>query len=171
MTCISSSFGSMQVGVRQQRQETRALDRRRQLALIVLLGSGDARGHDLAVFLDEILQDVDVLVVDFLDALGGETAELLTLEQVVAAFAALAVLAFAFCKLGASSHRAGHISFPRVIRIRLREKRRWCRYGSGAPESRDSAVALRVRPTKDPGRSDRVRPRPARRRRAARDRV
>ena len=72
-----------------QREKARALDRHRQLALVARLGAGDARRHDLAVFLDEVLQDLDVLVVDLLDAFGGEAAELLALEQVVAALALL----------------------------------------------------------------------------------
>ena len=86
----------MQIGVRHQRQESGALDRGRKLALIVRLGPGDPRGHDLAVFLDEVFEDIDILVVDFLDALGGKATELLALEQIVAALAALAVLAFSF---------------------------------------------------------------------------
>jgi len=82
----------MQVGVRQQREEARALDRRSELPLVVRLGASDASRHDLAVLLHEILQDIDVLVVDLLDVLGGDPAILLELEQIVAALAALAVL-------------------------------------------------------------------------------
>lgn len=37
--------------------------------------------HDLAVFLDEILERVDVLVVDRFNAFGREAAELLALEE------------------------------------------------------------------------------------------
>ena len=59
------------IGVRQQRQEPRALDRGRQLALVARLGAGDARRHDLAVLVDEILQELDVLVVDLLDAFSA----------------------------------------------------------------------------------------------------
>src|SRR5581483_8202402 len=92
-------------GVRQEREEARALDRRAELALVARLRAGDARRHDLAVLLHEVLQDVDVLVVDLLDVLGGEAAELLALEQVVAALAALAVaLALRF------AHRTRHVS-------------------------------------------------------------
>src|SRR5205814_3723551 len=100
-----------------------ALDGRRQLPLIAGLGAGNARRHDLAVFLDEILQDVDVLVIDLLHALGGKAAELLALEQVVSAFALLAILAFTLA-FGVSSHGTGHVSFlPWFLtsdRIRLR---------------------------------------------------
>src|SRR5712691_13336112 len=107
------------------------------------LGAGNARRHDLAVFLDEVLQHVDVLVVDLLDAFGSEPAELLALEQVIAALAAFAVLAFSFAfgKFRASSHRAGHISFLPSVRIRLHAAQRWCRYGNGEPGSRGSGAA------------------------------
>jgi len=53
----------------------------RQLALVVRLGAGDAGGNDLAVLVDEILEQLDILVVDFLDLLRGEAAELAALEQ------------------------------------------------------------------------------------------
>src|SRR5512135_792114 len=99
----------MQIGVRQKRQKTRALDGRRELALVMRLRARDPRRHDLAVLLDEILEDVDVLVVDFLHFLCGEAAKLATLEQIVAAFALLAVFPFSF----ASSDRAWHVSVPR----------------------------------------------------------
>src|SRR5690606_10327909 len=69
------------VGVRQQRQEARALDGGVELALVVRLGAGQPGRDDLAVFLDEIAQRVEILVVDLLDAGGGEAAELAALEQ------------------------------------------------------------------------------------------
>src|SRR5436189_5877705 len=100
----------MQVGVRQHRKESRTLDRGAELALIAGLGARDARRHDLAVFLHEVLQDVDVLVIDLLDVLRGEAAELLALEQVVAALAALAVLLELPFSL-ASSQWAWHVDF------------------------------------------------------------
>ena len=78
ITCMSRS--SVQVGVRQQREEARALDRGRQLALVARGGAGDARRDDLAVLVDEVLQQLDVLVVDPLDLLGGEAAELAAAE-------------------------------------------------------------------------------------------
>src|SRR5699024_825488 len=62
------------VGIRQQRQEARALDRGRQLALVARLGAGDAAGHDLAGFSDVLAQGVEILVVDLLHALGREAA-------------------------------------------------------------------------------------------------
>src|SRR5262249_45060392 len=98
---------------------------------VMRLRAGDARRHDLAVLLHEVLEHVDVLVVDLLDAFGGEPAELLALEQRVAAVAALAVLAFAFeVLLRASSHRSGHVSFLPSIRMRSHAARCWSRSGS-----------------------------------------
>ena len=72
---------SVQVGEVQQREEASALDRHAQLALVAGLGAGDARGNDLPVLVDEVLQDRDVLVVDFLDVLRGEAAELAPAEE------------------------------------------------------------------------------------------
>src|SRR5262245_41756947 len=72
---------SVQVGVRQQREEARALDRVGQLALVAGGGPGDARRDDLAGLVHEILQRLDVLVVDPLHLLGGEAAELAPAEQ------------------------------------------------------------------------------------------
>src|SRR5690606_3650796 len=69
------------VGVRDQREETRALDRERQLALVARLGAGDAARHDLAVLGEVLAQGVEILVVDLLDALGGELAELAAAEE------------------------------------------------------------------------------------------
>src|SRR6185503_20523491 len=80
---------SVQVGVVEQRQEARALDRNAQLALVARLGAGDARGDDLPVLVDEVLQDRDVLVVDFLDLLGGEAAELAAPEEAAILLAAV----------------------------------------------------------------------------------
>src|SRR5438067_2669258 len=99
----------MQIGVRQQREKARALDRRRKLSLIVRLRAGDPRRHDLAVLLDEVLEDVDVLVVDLLHLFGGEAAELAALEQIIPALAFLAVLAFRL----ASSDGTWHLNVPR----------------------------------------------------------
>jgi hypothetical protein len=76
------------------------------LALVAGLGARDARRHDLAVFLHEILQDVDVLVVDLDDLFGREAAELAALEQCIAAVALLQVLlVLAFT----SSDGTGHV--------------------------------------------------------------
>src|SRR5512139_852039 len=80
---------SMQVGVRHERQEARTLDRGAQLALVVRLGTGDAGRDDAAVFGDEFLQHVDVLVIHLDHFLSGEAAELATLEETpIAAIAA-----------------------------------------------------------------------------------
>src|SRR5258707_11385204 len=147
MTCMSRGLRSVQIGVGQQREKARALDRRAELALITRLGPGDACGHDFAVLLHEVLEDVDVLVVDLLDAFGGEAAELAALEQIITAFAALAILAFAFT-FGVSSHGTGHVNFlcgsvfrwfrDRQCGIRSRAAQRWCRCGSDPRESRGS---------------------------------
>src|SRR5690606_8056818 len=69
------------VGVRDQREEAGTLDRERQLALVARLGAGDAARHDLAVLGEVLAQGVEILVVDLLDTLGGELAELATAEE------------------------------------------------------------------------------------------
>src|SRR5689334_18482124 len=71
----------MEIRVGQQREEARALDRVRQLALVAGRGPGDARRDDLAGLVDEVLEDLDLLVVDPLDLLGGEAAELAAAEE------------------------------------------------------------------------------------------
>src|SRR5437763_11143969 len=81
MTCMAASSDAVLVGVRDHRQETRALDRGVQLALVDRAGAGQAGRNDLAVFGDEIAQGVDVLVIDLFDAGDGEAAEALALEQ------------------------------------------------------------------------------------------
>ena len=55
------------VGIRQQRQETRAFYGNSQLALVVRFGSGDAGGNDFAVFSNEIFQQINLFVIHFLD--------------------------------------------------------------------------------------------------------
>src|SRR5690606_31584210 len=77
--CLAS--GVVVVGVRDQRQETGALDRGRQLALVARLGAGDAARDDLAGLGQVLAQGVEILVVDLLDALGGELAELAAAEK------------------------------------------------------------------------------------------
>src|ERR1051326_4427194 len=69
------------IGVRQQREIARPLDRDRELALVAGLGAGQARRHDLAVLRDVLLERVEILVVDRLHTLGGERAELLATEK------------------------------------------------------------------------------------------
>src|SRR5262245_24103819 len=65
------------IGVRQQRQEARALHGHRELPLIERLRAGDAARNDLARLGDVALQRGQILVVDVLHAFGGEAAELL----------------------------------------------------------------------------------------------
>ena len=62
------------VGVGQQRQETGTLDGGGELALVAGAGASDARRHDLGDFGDEVFQQLDVFVVDLLDAFGREAA-------------------------------------------------------------------------------------------------
>src|SRR5450755_1566703 len=81
MTCMAFASDLVLVAVRQHRQETGALDARRQLALEEGARAGQAGGRDLAVLVDEIAQGVDVLVVDLLDAGDREAAEALATEQ------------------------------------------------------------------------------------------
>src|SRR6185312_10643243 len=69
------------VGVRQQREEARALDRGRQLTLVAGLGAGDAARHDLAVLGDVLAQGVEILVVDLLHVFGSEAAEFAAAEK------------------------------------------------------------------------------------------
>jgi hypothetical protein len=69
------------VGIWQQGQVARALDRGGKLALVLGLGRRDATRHDLAGFAQILLQQVEILVVDLLDALGAEAAETLAAEE------------------------------------------------------------------------------------------
>src|SRR6476659_9175597 len=79
---------SMHVGVRQQREITRALDRNGELPLVARLGARDARRNDLAVLVDEILQHTQVFVVDLLHAFCRKPEELAPANQRAAAFVA-----------------------------------------------------------------------------------
>ena len=101
----------MQVGVRQQRQEACALDRNPQLALVARLGARDAGGDDSAVFVDEILQQADVFVINQLDAFSRKAAELATTKQGIALFAAVLAFAFAEFTFTATSANACHVRF------------------------------------------------------------
>jgi hypothetical protein len=69
------------VAERQEREETRALHRGRELALIARLRAGDAARHDLAGLGDVLAQRVEILVIDLDDALGREAAEFLAAEK------------------------------------------------------------------------------------------
>ena len=68
---------SVLIGVGQERQEARALDRDGELPLVERLRAGDAARDDLAGLGDVALQGGEILVVDGLDAFGREAAELL----------------------------------------------------------------------------------------------
>ena len=50
-----------------QGEESRTLDRYIQLTLITGFGTGNTRRDDLAVLVDEFLQDADVFVIDLDD--------------------------------------------------------------------------------------------------------
>src|SRR5665647_874753 len=69
------------VGVRQEREEARTLHGSRKLTLIARLGAGDAGWNNLAVFVDEIFQQIYILVVHFLDAFCRKTAVAAALEH------------------------------------------------------------------------------------------
>src|SRR5437868_13102919 len=49
--------------------------------MVARLGARDARRDDLAILVDEVLEHGDVLVVDLLHLLRGETAELAAPEK------------------------------------------------------------------------------------------
>src|SRR5437868_7754196 len=86
----------VQVGVRHQREETRALDGRIELTLVMRLGASQTSRRDLAVVADEVLQGVQILVVDLIHASHGEAAEALALEQRVLLLEALLVFVVTF---------------------------------------------------------------------------
>src|ERR1700733_1265703 len=83
----------MLVGVRQQGEEARALDRYRELALIERLRARDAAGDDLARLSDVALQRGEIFVVNVLDAFGRETAELLASGETTTAASTTTVAA------------------------------------------------------------------------------
>jgi len=89
----------MQISVGQQSQETRALHGGAQLTLEACLGAGDASRDQLAVFGDEFLQDVHILVIDFGDFFYCEAAELTTLEQIVASWTLLVIFLFVWAAM------------------------------------------------------------------------
>src|SRR3954447_18758417 len=62
--------------VGQQAEETGALDRLGELALLLLADGGDARRHDLAALGDVALQETHILVVDLRRVGAGEGAGL-----------------------------------------------------------------------------------------------
>src|SRR5256885_10375785 len=76
---------SVLIGVGQQRQKARPLDRHRELALIEGFRAGDAARNDLARLGDIALQGGEILVVDRLHPFGGEAAELAAPRETAAA--------------------------------------------------------------------------------------
>src|SRR5436190_5759211 len=88
---------SVLIGVGQQRQKARPLDRHRELALIEGFRAGDATRNDLARLGDIALEGGEILVVDRLHAFGGETAELPATREAAAAAAAAAALVSGHC--------------------------------------------------------------------------
>ena len=83
----------MLVGVRQQGEEACALDRNSELALIERLRARDAAGNDLARLSDVALQRGQIFIVDVLDALGREAAELLPARETATAASTTAITA------------------------------------------------------------------------------
>ena len=81
---VDISPGLLIVGVGKEGEEAGTLDRGIELALVDRLRAGQTGGHDLAIFLDEIAQRVDILVIDLLNVSSGKAAELLPLEEGIA---------------------------------------------------------------------------------------
>src|SRR5258707_4953237 len=73
--------GSVLVGVREQGQEARTPDGELQLALIVSACTRDAARNDLAGLSDIALERRQILLVDLLDVVGREPAELLQAKK------------------------------------------------------------------------------------------
>jgi len=76
----------VQIGIREQREITSALDRSIHLTLVVRTGTCQTCRHDLAVFLYEVLERIHVLVIHLLYVGHGEAAEFLALEQRILLF-------------------------------------------------------------------------------------
>src|SRR6185503_2810118 len=66
---------------RQQRQVARPLDGVGQHALVARGSTGDPAREDLGVLQDVLLEELDVLVVDVLDAVRAELADLAAAEE------------------------------------------------------------------------------------------
>ena len=94
----------VQIGVWQQREEAGTLDGGIDLTLVVRLGTGQTCWHDLAVFLDEIFERIDVFVIDLFNVSSGEAAEFLTLEQCILLFTLLFKLELVFVELLTECH-------------------------------------------------------------------
>src|SRR5579862_2034444 len=93
----------MLVGVRQQGQEARALDRNSELALIERLRARDAAGDDLARLGDVALQRGEIFVVNVLHTLGCEAAELLPARKTATAATAATSTTAAAIPAGAAA--------------------------------------------------------------------
>ena len=65
----------MLVRVRQERQETRALDCRSKLPLVVRASTRDTARDDLTGLADVLFQCREILIVDLLNTLGSEATE------------------------------------------------------------------------------------------------
>ncbi len=68
------------VGVRQQSQDACAFYGNIQLALVECLSSCHACRNDFTVFRDQVFQQINLFVIDFLDFFSRETAEFSTFE-------------------------------------------------------------------------------------------
>src|ERR1035438_4434621 len=71
----------MLICVGKQGQKPRATNRELQLTLIMRARAGDAARDDLAGFSDVALERDEILVIDLLDVIGGESAKLLAAEK------------------------------------------------------------------------------------------
>src|SRR5512143_1162191 len=80
MTFIARGSGSVG-GEREERQVARPLDRGGHHALVAGTVAGDPARQDLGALQDVLLEQLDVLVVDVLDVLGREAADLAPLEE------------------------------------------------------------------------------------------
>ena len=70
----------MVVSERQQCQETRAFDRCVELTLVNSLRTRQTGWDNLAVFLNEITQSVDIFVIDLVDTRCAKAAKFAALE-------------------------------------------------------------------------------------------
>src|SRR2546426_12065598 len=68
-------------GKRNQGQDARPLDRLHQLALVLRAGARDPPREDLGTLRRERLEQADVLIIDELDLLVAELAELFLSEK------------------------------------------------------------------------------------------
>lgn len=66
------------VDERQESHVTGILDGLCQHTLVACAGSGGGPGRNLSVWRDELLQELCILVIDVLDVVLGEVADLLT---------------------------------------------------------------------------------------------